>query len=153
MARGLRLEERVVAVLKKFYPNVKRCGLFLNPGYPAFGASPDAINETTVFEIKCPLKEDNLKYYVNEDGEIQQKTVLGQHTLLKHCFTSSWSILNEMEPYTPVFELTTFGLRVQPPPAIPPEYAWFAFSPPPENRWPNPGAAPGHTSGETLAGE
>lgn len=49
MARGLRLEERVVAVLKKFYPNVKRCGLFLNPDYPAFGASPDAINETTVF--------------------------------------------------------------------------------------------------------
>ncbi|EDS30874.1 voltage-sensitive sodium channel [Culex quinquefasciatus] len=28
---------------------------------------------------------------------------------------------NIKEPSTPVFELTTFGLRVQPPPAIPPE--------------------------------
>lgn len=40
----------------------------LDPDYPTFGASPDAINETTVFEIKYPSKVDNFKYYVTKKG-------------------------------------------------------------------------------------
>ncbi|XP_053698495.1 uncharacterized protein LOC128745442 [Sabethes cyaneus] len=73
MERGLWLENKVVNIIKKYYPNVKRCGLFLHPRYPAFGASPDAINATTVFEIKCPFKKENKKYYVEDDGKLKDK--------------------------------------------------------------------------------
>ncbi|XP_065073626.1 uncharacterized protein LOC135697749 [Ochlerotatus camptorhynchus] len=73
MQRGLELESKVLEVLKKYYPSVRKCGLFLDPDYPAFGASPDAINETTVFEIKCPSKVDNFKYYVAKNGELKDK--------------------------------------------------------------------------------
>lgn len=73
MQRGLELENKVFEVLKKYYPSVRKCGLFLDPDYPAFGASPDAINETTVFEIKCPSKAENFKYYVTKHGELKGK--------------------------------------------------------------------------------
>ncbi|XP_053692663.1 uncharacterized protein LOC128741112 [Sabethes cyaneus] len=73
MKRGLELEGKVVDVLKKCYPNVRTCGLFLDPNFPTFGASPDAINNTTVFEIKCPSKMNNRKYYVTEQGQWTDK--------------------------------------------------------------------------------
>lgn len=73
MERGLRLENKVVDIIKKHYKHVRRCGLFLHPRYPIFGASPDAVNENTVFEIKCPFKEENLKYYVKDDGKLKDK--------------------------------------------------------------------------------
>ncbi|XP_021701647.1 uncharacterized protein LOC110676787 [Aedes aegypti] len=73
MERGLRLENKVVDIISKHYKNVRRCGLYLHPRYPAFGASPDAINENTVFEIKCPFKEENIKYYINKNGKLKDK--------------------------------------------------------------------------------
>lgn len=73
MKRGLELETKVVEVVKKYYPNIRKCGLFLDPDYPVFGASPNGINKTTVFEIKCPSKMQNLKYYVSEQGDLNDK--------------------------------------------------------------------------------
>lgn len=73
MERGLRLEEKVVEIIKTRYNNVKRCGLFLHPDYPVFGASPDAINESIVFEIKCPNKPENKKYYIDADSSLKNK--------------------------------------------------------------------------------
>nr|XP_029724149.1 uncharacterized protein LOC109403619 [Aedes albopictus] len=73
MKRGLRLENKAVKVIKARYQNVRKCGLFLNPDFPAFGASPDAINSSRVFEIKCPSKNENVKYYVDGNGHLQDK--------------------------------------------------------------------------------
>ncbi|XP_053692742.1 uncharacterized protein LOC128741160 [Sabethes cyaneus] len=73
MKRGLQLEAKVVRVIRTRYRNVRRCGLFLNPHYPAFGASPDAINSSTVFEIKCPSKNENVKYYIDENANLKDR--------------------------------------------------------------------------------
>ncbi|XP_065086048.1 uncharacterized protein LOC135708036 [Ochlerotatus camptorhynchus] len=73
MKRGLRIEDKAVKAIRMRYQNVRRCGLFLSPDYPVFGASPDAINSSTVFEIKCPSKSDNVKYYVDVNGNLQEK--------------------------------------------------------------------------------
>ncbi|XP_055525707.1 uncharacterized protein LOC129718692 [Wyeomyia smithii] len=73
MRRGLRLEGKVVTIIKKHYPNVRRCGFFLNPIYPTFGALPDAVNATTVFEIKSPSKKKNTAYYINDADELTDK--------------------------------------------------------------------------------
>jgi hypothetical protein len=38
----------------------QQCGLILNPKFPVFRASPDAISQEHVVEIKCPINLQNL---------------------------------------------------------------------------------------------
>jgi hypothetical protein len=55
--RGRCLENEVFKHLKSTFENIKKCGLLLSPEYPIFGASPDGISDTYVFEIKCPMTD------------------------------------------------------------------------------------------------
>ncbi|KAJ8916478.1 hypothetical protein NQ315_014698, partial [Exocentrus adspersus] len=64
--RGKMLEAevlKVVAATKKI--KINKAGLFLNPAYPIFGASPDGITDNYVIEIKCPFKEKTVENYIS----------------------------------------------------------------------------------------
>lgn len=74
MKRGLYLEEAVLNELakktsKKFY----KAGLFLSSDYPILGASPDAINEEMVVEIKCPFSDGTISNFIDSNGDIKLK--------------------------------------------------------------------------------
>jgi YqaJ-like viral recombinase domain len=71
--RGLRLESEVRELLKLKYSSLQECGIFLSPDYPIFGASPDAISEEFVFEIKSPAKEATVKNYITKTGHPTNK--------------------------------------------------------------------------------
>jgi hypothetical protein len=68
--RGLELEKEVLAKLKTAYPNIQETGVIINKEYPIYAASPDGINNTLVFEIKCPAKEKTFKNYLKDGGSI-----------------------------------------------------------------------------------
>ena len=51
----------------------KSPGLILSSSFPVFGASPDAINDDFVVEIKCPMNERSYLNYLNARGEITPK--------------------------------------------------------------------------------
>lgn len=70
--RGLKLETEVFNLLKKQYPDIRNCGIVLRPDMPIFGACPDGITDTYVFEIKCPSKEETVSNYVRS-GVLQNK--------------------------------------------------------------------------------
>ncbi|KAL1454601.1 hypothetical protein WDU94_010817 [Cyamophila willieti] len=72
MERGSRLEKEIFNVLRKKFPTLKKCGLFLHKEYPLFGASPDGITENAVFEIKCPSSLSTVTNYL-KDGRINIK--------------------------------------------------------------------------------
>ncbi|XP_074115102.1 uncharacterized protein LOC141537822 [Cotesia typhae] len=58
MERGKQLEAMVLRrVEQKLKKKFKKCGLFLSEQYPHLGASPDAIDEEFVVEIKCPTSD------------------------------------------------------------------------------------------------
>ena len=61
MERGRVLEKQVLGELEKKYGTFQSSGLLLSKVEPLIGASPDAINEDFVVEIKCPSKEKHLK--------------------------------------------------------------------------------------------
>ncbi|XP_046406176.1 uncharacterized protein LOC124171082 [Ischnura elegans] len=69
MKRGLYLENRVLNVVEsKLKCKMSRCGLFLMKEYPALGASPDALGDGFVVEIKCPSKHSTQKSYLCNDS-------------------------------------------------------------------------------------
>lgn len=71
MSRGIRMEGEVIKCLEKeLRIKLDRIGLQLNPRYPIFGASPDAISEDYVVEIKCPQSEKTLCNYITKNREI-----------------------------------------------------------------------------------
>ncbi|KAJ8911565.1 hypothetical protein NQ315_007946 [Exocentrus adspersus] len=84
MTRGKQLESQVLHVLKnetkiKFKP----AGLLLSNEFPYLGASPDAISEDMVVEIKCPSTEKTFALYLKENkitnkcnGQIQLQMLL-----------------------------------------------------------------------------
>ena len=65
MQRGTILEDYVFTELQKEYPNLKRCGLVLDPKYPFLGASPDGIADDFVLEIKCPANKNTHADYID----------------------------------------------------------------------------------------
>ncbi|KAJ8915458.1 hypothetical protein NQ315_003221 [Exocentrus adspersus] len=68
MARGINLEKSViVAVEEKLHMKLKPCGIILIKRYPIFGASPDAITDEFVVEIKCPTKEKTVTNYIKNN--------------------------------------------------------------------------------------
>lgn len=71
MKRGRALEKQVLAsVQKKFNVQLKSCGLRLNNMHPFVGATPDAVCDEFVVEIKCPAKADSFKRYLTQNSEV-----------------------------------------------------------------------------------
>lgn len=73
MKRGRLLEKEVLRTVEKqlqlkFY----KCGFFMLPTYPMFGASPDAITAEFVVEVKCPATDKTFKNYIRE-GEVTSR--------------------------------------------------------------------------------
>lgn len=70
MSRGKKLEAQVIQCIeKKFQVKLNFIGLQLNPKYPLFGASPDAICEEYVVEVKWPQSQKTF----NKDNNITAK--------------------------------------------------------------------------------
>lgn len=71
MKRGRVLEKQVLATVEnKFKIRVKTCGLRLNNMHPFVGASPDAVCDEFVVEVKCPAKVDSFKKYLTKNNEV-----------------------------------------------------------------------------------
>lgn len=74
MARGKKLEEAVIKQLEKdLKVKFSNIGLQLDPKYPIFGASPDAICDEYVVEVKCPSSEKTVSNYLTKDNKITAK--------------------------------------------------------------------------------
>ncbi|XP_050516240.1 uncharacterized protein LOC126891103 [Diabrotica virgifera virgifera] len=74
MSRGKSLEDAVIkAIEKKLKMKLSHIGLQLNHRHPIFGASPDAISEEFVVEIKCPQSEKTICNYLTKNMEITAK--------------------------------------------------------------------------------
>lgn len=74
MSRGKKMEGDILDCLKnKLKIKATQIGLQLNSRHPIFGASPDAICEGYVVEIKCPSSEKNVSNYLTKNNEITAK--------------------------------------------------------------------------------
>lgn len=72
--RGLTLEDKVISQLEtETKQEFHKSGFLINGNYPFFGASPDAVSDTHVVEIKCPSKASTVSKYVSEDGSVNPK--------------------------------------------------------------------------------
>lgn len=66
MERGKELEALVLQqVEQKLKRKFQKCGLFLSKHHPYLGASPDALDEEFVVEIKCPMSEKSFRTYID----------------------------------------------------------------------------------------
>ena len=67
MKRGRILEKAVLdVVMGKTKLKFVKCGFFILPHLPIFGASPDALSSEYVVEVKCPSSKKTLKSYILE---------------------------------------------------------------------------------------
>lgn len=74
MTRGITLEKKVIGVLEKeFKIKFSYVGIKLSPKYAIFGASPDAICDEYVVEIKCPQSEKTVVNYLTKENKITSK--------------------------------------------------------------------------------
>lgn len=65
MQRGLSLQSQVIDVVsQRLTTYLSKSGLILDAQNPIIGASPDAVAHNFVVEIKCPLRHENINYYV-----------------------------------------------------------------------------------------
>lgn len=72
--REKQLKESVVKCLQRtFKVKLKRIGVQLNPKYPIFGASPDAICDEYLVEIKCPETVECAANYLTQYNTITAK--------------------------------------------------------------------------------
>ena len=73
--RGKRNEGLVLKeVEKKLKTKIKKCGILLNGEYPMFGASPDGLEDLAVFEVKCPISEENIqRYYKKKSIQVKYR--------------------------------------------------------------------------------
>ncbi|XP_074097618.1 uncharacterized protein LOC141526482 [Cotesia typhae] len=69
MERGKELEATVLQqVEQKLKRKFQKCGLFLSQKHPYLGASPDAIDDEFVVEIKCPTSQKSFRTYIDTDN-------------------------------------------------------------------------------------
>ncbi|GLV33432.1 uncharacterized protein CBL_20171 [Carabus blaptoides fortunei] len=74
LERGRILENEVLKVVEQTTKlKFKQSGLVLSKIHPIFGASPDAISEEYVAEIKCPSSEKAKKRYSTQTNKITAK--------------------------------------------------------------------------------
>ncbi|XP_077275587.1 uncharacterized protein LOC143904644 [Temnothorax americanus] len=73
MQRGKRLEKEVLVEVGKITRlPFKDCGLILLPSFPVLGASPDAIGDDFVVEVKCPSSSKTFDQFLPHE-EINEK--------------------------------------------------------------------------------
>ena len=76
MMRGRILEPQVLKkVAEKTGLILEKSGLLLNEKYPIFGASPDAITEEYVVEVKCPTSRHSKERYISSSRTIGKKVM------------------------------------------------------------------------------
>ena len=74
MKRGRTLEPKVLQVVqRKLGISFSSSGLMLDPDIPLFGASPDAINDDYVVEIKCPSSNKTVNNYITKKDDLKMK--------------------------------------------------------------------------------
>lgn len=97
MKRGKTLESRVRKELEKQIAcKFENTGLMIYHDYPNMGASPDAINDEFVVEIKCPSTEKSVSDYVN-DGQLTNKCK-AQIQMQMHIFKKNKGIFCVADP-------------------------------------------------------
>ena len=73
MKRGINLESKVIAAVERARnTQFWKQGITILACWPLHGASPDAVNDEFVVEVKCPVLEKTTKNYMN-NGMIQPK--------------------------------------------------------------------------------
>jgi len=73
MQRGKRLEKEVLDEVRKLTRlSFNDCGLVLLPSFPILGASPDAIGDDFIVEVKCPSSSKTLDHFLPH-GKINKK--------------------------------------------------------------------------------
>ncbi|KAJ6639439.1 hypothetical protein Bhyg_12184 [Pseudolycoriella hygida] len=73
--RGQKLEKEIFDLLKsKKNWTIEKSGILLSGDMPIFGASPDAISDEFIFEIKCPSKQKTISHYI-ENGVLKKKFI------------------------------------------------------------------------------
>nr|XP_034194868.1 uncharacterized protein LOC117611080 [Osmia lignaria] len=66
--RGKNLEKTVIAEVEKLInKKLKKCGIILIPQCPMLGASPDAMGENFVVEVKCPGSDKTFSQYISNN--------------------------------------------------------------------------------------
>ncbi|CAH1106847.1 unnamed protein product [Psylliodes chrysocephalus] len=96
MKRGLDLEEAVLKVLSKETSQIfHKCGLFLSQECPVIGASPDAINEEYVVEIKCPFLDKTFHNFIDVDGTTGKICKHQSAVIKNYNITSACNVLTE----------------------------------------------------------
>lgn len=98
MLRGITLEKSVLQKLQCKFDNVNECGIYFDSAYPFYGASPDAINDEYIFEIKCPTTEEILKRdYLSNNNVIKPK-FFAQMQLQMLCTGRKYGIFAVADP-------------------------------------------------------
>ncbi|XP_070168310.1 uncharacterized protein [Polyergus mexicanus] len=73
MERGRCLEKEVLKKVEKIVgQKLKNCGLFLMPNYPILGASPDAMGNDFIVEVKCPNSDKAISRFPSK-GKVASK--------------------------------------------------------------------------------
>lgn len=91
MKRGRELEPLVKSAVEKLLgEKITDTGLWLQPDFPIFGASPDGIGPKNKYcvEIKCPLSKDTYKNYIIRGKTVGKKYIAQQYPL--HRYTVHW---------------------------------------------------------------
>ncbi|XP_046142526.1 uncharacterized protein LOC114882098 [Osmia bicornis bicornis] len=71
--RGKNVEKTVISEVEKLInKRLKKCGIILIPQCPMLGASPDAMGEDFVVEVKCPGSDKTFSQYI-ANNEITSK--------------------------------------------------------------------------------
>jgi len=71
MKRGRFLEKDVIKIIeKKINKKLMKCDFIIIPDFPIFGASPDAIRDEFVLEVKCPSTEKSFGQYIFQEDII-----------------------------------------------------------------------------------
>ena len=95
--RGKDLEEDVFKeVCKQMEVQFRHSGMLVSHEMPHFGVSPDGVSEDHILEIKCPEKEKNMKYYI-QNGSIVAK-VRAQMQLEMFIFKKKRGVLAIADP-------------------------------------------------------
>ena len=81
------MEPQVIDVVAKLrnLESVEKFGLVLDSRYPHFGASPDAVSEEYVIEVKCPTSAHTKTHYVKTNGNVTEKVLAQVHLQMLLC--------------------------------------------------------------------
>ncbi|KAJ8913136.1 hypothetical protein NQ315_006054 [Exocentrus adspersus] len=94
MSRGLKLENSILKVLSQdMSQEFFKSGIFLSKDFPLLGASPDAINDDFVVEIKSPTSQKTFTNYLDSNVADPQFEAT-KKIYVKHCDYDSELVKN-----------------------------------------------------------